>query len=216
MADAEYDTILPEVAPYAPNCPEPVMVNAIRNAVIDFCSVTGWLTQDLSPIVLAANTNPYEIEADDDYEIVRVMDPLWLDGAPIRAKTELDLRRLLSSSWMEMTALKPAYFTQLAINEIRVVPTPTASVAEPLTGRIVVKPKRASTGVDERLLEHHAECIAHGALERILQIPDEAYTNSEKATFHAKMYRSMRTKARIEAAMAYGEAQTRVAIPRSW
>ena len=66
MAEADYDSILPEIAPYAPNCPEPVMVNAVRNAVIDFCTVTGWLTQDLSPVTLAANTPTYEIEADDD------------------------------------------------------------------------------------------------------------------------------------------------------
>lgn len=216
MADATYDTILREVAPYAPNCPEPAMINAIRNTAIDFCAVTGWLTQDLTPIALAANTPTYEIEADDDYELVRVMDPMWLDGVPIRMKTELDLRRLYPSAWMEMTARKPAFFTQLSNNEIRVVPVPTTTPTSPLTGRVVVKPARSSTGVDERLLEHHAECIAAGALERLLQIPDEAYTNPEKAIFYGKMYRSMRTKARIEVAMAYGEAQTRVAIPRSW
>lgn len=216
MADAEYDTILSEVAPYAPNCPEPAMVNAVRNAVIDFCSVTGWLTQDLSPITLAANTPTYEIEADDNYELVRVMDPLWLDGVPVRARTELELRRQFSFAWAEQTALRPVSFTQLSNNEIRVVPIPTASVASPLTGRIVVKPSRASTGVDERLLEHHAECIAAGALERILRVPDEAYTSPEKAIFYGRQYRAMRNKARIEVAMAYGEAQSRVFIPRSW
>ncbi len=102
MAEVNFDTILKEVSPFVPNCPEPVMVNAIRNAAIDFCDFTGWLTQDLDPISVIANEPLYEIEADGDYEIARVMDPLWFNGAMVRLRTELELRRTMTTAWATM------------------------------------------------------------------------------------------------------------------
>ena len=50
MSEISYEVFLPEVMPFVRDVPEIVAVQAIRNAVIEFCEETHYMQENLDPM----------------------------------------------------------------------------------------------------------------------------------------------------------------------
>ena len=59
------------VRPSVPGCPEPVLLDGILRACIEYCTRTKSITQDVS-VATAASTNGYVIPVSAGYEPVEV------------------------------------------------------------------------------------------------------------------------------------------------
>ena len=53
------ETLVPKVRREAPNCPKFIIIDELRNTLIDFCINTDIYMQELSPFIVAANVNEY-------------------------------------------------------------------------------------------------------------------------------------------------------------
>jgi hypothetical protein len=53
---------------------------------------------------------------------------------------------------------------------------------------LALKPKKTATGMDEVIFDDLEEVILHGALQHLLVLPNQAWSDRELAAYHAKQY----------------------------
>lgn len=157
---------------YAPGCADPSMYFGIRQAAIEFCERTRlWRYED-----------EFAVSADDCEGIAA---PYGADLHEIEAVffngVQLDPA---SISWLDehmrgwrtgdLTGL-PKYFTQTEPDTIRLVPHEPGK----LRLHVWLKPGQEADELPDWMVDQHREAIAHGALARILLIPNQSFTNPE-------------------------------------
>lgn len=181
---ALYEDFFPNVLYDVPGAPEPVVVNAIRNACIEFCEKSLVLVRDHDPITLIANKVDYDLEPPGGYVVVKVQ-KAWLEHSPLDPMApdvvkDAAVYNRLFSSYIAASSTPRAYL-QKEERTISVWPMPEKKYQNGLTLRVALKPTRASTEVEDVILEDYAEIIAAGALARLMASPGKAYTNTEFA-----------------------------------
>jgi hypothetical protein len=53
---------------------------------------------------------------------------------------------------------------------------------------VALKPKRNATAMEEFIFDELEEAIMHGALQHLLVLPNQAWSDRELAAYHAKQY----------------------------
>lgn len=168
----DIDELLPQVLPFAPNCPEPVALRFIREAARKMChDIRLWREYDTTvvsgPECTALLTIP-------DAEIVEIqaatinghrLDPVtiaWLDSE--------------HPGWdrpAEITAAR--YITQLNPKTVAVSPREEGE----LTARYVLQPSMDCLEVPDTLVDLHAITLGKGAAARILMMPAVDFANPQ-------------------------------------
>lgn len=192
MTDIE--DFLTKVLPFAPGCPEPTAIEHIRNAAIEFCEETRlWRSEDT-------------FEVGDDPNVVCTP-----QGAVIHDIERCDFngKRLdpASISWLDehhpdwrsdefKLQGPPRYFTQVCPDTVRVVPFQQ--------GRLKVwlrlKPAEDAEQVPDFIATQHRSTIGWGALAGILMLPNQTFTDPNRATyFQAKFDQSLGRKSKLKA-----------------
>lgn len=185
-----YDTYLPEVLPYAPNCSELVAINAIRNAVIEFCTETWYWEYDCYPQPGIATINEYTPDVPDFTKLLGIVD-VWYGGKPLYPQTHGSLRRMYGASDYRLADGAPRYWYSKNPDNIILVPFPDEENAgSDLTIACAIAPLRKSTGAADSIYERYAEVIAMGALARLKATPDQPYSDAAGALVFAREFRS--------------------------
>lgn len=181
---------LPEVMPIVPGCPQPVVINAIRNSVIEFLERSGMLEQTIS-VSIDPSDAAHSIDCDEGAKPVafvggRLVSPVS-SVRPV-APSALEAER---PDWRAETGVPSEAFILGGL--LVVVPRPT--VACELEATFTVSLKRSATRVEDVIFEDWLEGVASGALERLLMMPGVPWANPELGVMH-----------REQAALAASEA----------
>lgn len=164
------DDILPSIMPYAPGCALPTAYFAIRQAAIEFCERTRiWrfdddfqvTTDDPDDLLAPYGAVVHEIEAAwfGDRKLIP-MTTAWLDAN--------------ANGWRTGSISgEPTYITQTDPNTIRIVPRQAGTMRLSL----LLKPSQDADELPDFIIDQYRETIAHGALARILLIPNQSFTN---------------------------------------
>lgn len=172
MTNVLYESFLPEVLPHVRDCPQDVAVNAIRNACIDFCDQTHWLTVEPDAQTVLPNVDTYDVEFSAGVMPVRLE---WLKIGDVQVNGHLTKD-----------------------NQVVLRDMPSTRIFNGLTMRFAVRPTRVSTRVDESLYNRWAEGIAHGAKARICVVPGQPFSNPDLAMFSAGQFRSAISDAKAD------------------
>lgn len=193
-----YDTFLPEVLPYVPNCAELVAINAIRNAVIEFCTATWYWQHDCYSQAVVATINEYTPDVPDNTKMLGVLD-VWFGGRPLYPQNEGTLRRLYGYTDYRTVAGTPRWFYSVNPDNVIFVPCPDVQAAAfPFTARVAVAPLRSSTGCLDNLYERFAETIAQGALARLKATPGQPYSDPAGAGLMERLFKAKLVEVRAE------------------
>jgi hypothetical protein len=193
-----YDTFLPEVLPYAPNCAELVAINAIRNAVIEFCTCTWYWQHDCFEQAVVATIAEYTPDVPDNTKLVGMVD-VWFGGKPLYPQNEATLRRMYGYTDYRNVQGSPRWFYSMDPNNVILVPCPDERAAAfDMTARVAVTPLRASTGCLTTLYERFAETIAQGALARLKATPGQPYSDPPGAQMLERLFRAKIVEVRAE------------------
>lgn len=186
---------LPLVQPYAPQASYPAMMQALREACVEFCEKTRcWrhmvrinISRQDQPTVAPGYAAIHEFELvtfDGDEELI-----------PIEY-ADVDLAEFAESG-------VPRYITQTGPNRISILPfsdgvLDISMFLKPMNGTLYEMstenvPENVYDTVPEFLLTLHAEVIAHGALSRLLMIPGQPFTDA-RAAAHYKQEFDRRTE----------------------
>lgn len=207
-----YEEILPEVIPYVQECPEVVAVNAIRNAVIEFCDKSLWLLHEHDPISLNAYQGLYELSLPDDTMSARILDA-WFRNLPMAPRGEDDLKRIYPFSWRKMEG-RPQFYTQLDPGEVYFVPMPIVDYEDAVHMIVALKPTRNSVSCDDTLYERWAEKIGYGARARIHEIPGQTFSDPALALLNRARFSSAIGEAKVERNRGMTRINQRIRAPR--
>lgn len=181
---ALYEDFFPYVMPDVIGAPEPLVVQAVRNACIEFCEKSLILTRDHDPITVVSGIIDYDLEPPTGYIVVKVQ-KAWLDNNPLNPLVpdfvkDASVYNRLFSSYQAQTST-PSAFLQKDARSISIWPVPDQQYKNGLTMRVALKPSRASTEIEDEVFEDYAEAIGQGAMYRLQASVGKAYTNSEMA-----------------------------------
>jgi len=201
-----YDAFLPRVLIDAYGCPEIVATQAIRDAVIEFCSRSNFIQRDHDPITVVTGISDYDLEPPAGQLVVKIL-KCWFkmtELSPI-APDFVDSPAFYNSSIPDNapSIATPLSFTQKDERTFSIYPSSKDTVANGLTLRISLKPTRASTTCEDSIFEDYAETIAHGALARILVSPGKAYMNVAAAGMHGAAFNTGINDARQRASRGH-------------
>jgi hypothetical protein len=167
-----FDDLATSIKVYAPGVADPTMYFAIRQAASEFCERTRlWRFQDTFTVTASECEALYAPQDSEVFEIEYVdfngvkLDPKdigWLDDNMRGWRTG------------ELTGL-PKYFTQSEPNTISLAPRYSGTVNLSLW----LKTSQDATTLPDWVVSQYRETIAHGALARILFIPNQSFTNPE-------------------------------------
>jgi hypothetical protein len=200
MSTVAFEVFLPEVLPYIPSCPDTIAVNAIRNAVIEFCAQSyAWLV-DNDPLTLLANVAEYDLDKPTQSEVVNIVQAT-VGTRPILPRSTDEMVRLYSTSWQQRKG-SPMYFQRLRPDEVlRLIPCPDAAFAalgEKLNVRVALQPARTATGCDNLLYDTWLEELAAGARARIFALTGQSFYNPSEAMVQGRIFSRAITDAKIE------------------
>lgn len=207
-----YENFLPEVLPYARDCPEVVAINAVRNACIDFCDQSLWLLYHHDPIDVVAGESTYELDLPDGTTTARILDA-WYDSTPLAPIGEDDLKSMFYSDWRDALG-EPRFYTHLDPSELVLAPIPQEDADEALAMIVALRPTRDSVEVDDTLYERWAEWIGWGARARLHDIPAQPFTDPAMAMKARQMFQHGIGLAKIERNRGLTRHVAHVKLPR--
>lgn len=163
----------PKVMHGVPGCSVPEAVEALRYAVIEFCTRTRILT---SWVEKQSNALTFDTTGAGATQVVQLLDA-QVNGrdATVLHRNSPDLQRA--------SVLRPVLVHGEDLNTtIAVLPEPTPPV--PVRLFVALAPTPDATEFPAFLWLAHREAIKHGALARLLAEPGTTYVNDGKAAWH--------------------------------
>lgn len=85
-------------------------------------------------------------------------------------------------------ASTPQSITQISPDKYIILPLPDGRTTYQCRMFLALKPKKTAAGMDEVIFDELEEVIMHGALQHLLVLPNQAWSDRELAAYHAKQY----------------------------
>ena len=200
-----YDYILPEVGGAATALVDLVL----RNTVIDFYEFTAIDTRDITPIDLVADTATYTPTPPTGYDISR-FEVLYYVGNKLFPAGGDQLQKIYTD-WTTMTGA-PRFYMSPQQDTLRFVPIPTTNETAAVTGRMVLKPTRSATGVEDWIFNRWVDTMALGTKAKLMMMPAKSWTNPELGVTYMKQFKAEQADARADAYKSFTRAQLQVAF----
>lgn len=182
-----YEALLPEIIPMVPGCPDTLIENSIRAAVIEFCEKSGVYQAELDPVTTVANIYEYDLEAPSGTSVHKIM---WAvhDGKDIEPISTNLLEQRLPKWRDKSSAGTPRYYVKQTQSTFWLVPTPGVTAASSTVLRVQLKPTHTSTACNDDVMSDYREAIVNGALFRLLRLPSKDWTDYTGAQIYGALY----------------------------
>lgn len=168
------------VRPSVPGCPEPVLLEAIRQSALEFCIRTKLLTEDVN-VAIQAGTSVYALPIDPAFQAVDIL-YLKKEG---RSLTPSSRRDNDQDETIASGSVKNYYLNGLL--DLVVYPTPDTN--ETLTASVVVAPISNSDEIpDELLLGNRYLAIAAGAKASLMMMDAVPWANPQSGMMARSTY----------------------------
>ena len=106
----------------------------------------------------------------------------------------------------------PQSITQINPDKYIILPLPDSQRTYQCRMFLALKPKRNASAMDEVIFDELEEVIMHGALQHLLVLPSQAWSDRELAAYHAKqyVYQTSERRARANLGNVRGTMRTRM------
>jgi hypothetical protein len=207
---------LPRLLPSVLGCSEPLALQALLDAAIEFCVETHIVRMTPDPRPIIPGVSAYEVDVPMQQRVALVQ-RAWY------GKTAL--QPALSSMISNVDAYAPVAppddqvpnsFFESAPGEVSVFPTPGSKADGQLVFRVATQPTRSATQVEDILFDDWVEAIVHGALKRLHMVPDTPFFSDVHASRRASMFQLEISRARAEAQRGRIRGSLTTVAPRSF
>ncbi len=180
-----YEALLPDILPMVPGCPDTLIKNNIRAAVIELCERASVYQAELDPLTTVGNIFEYDLEAPSGTAVQRI---LWIThaGKDLEPLTSTLLEQRIPK-WREGNGV-PEYYVQQGTALVWLAPIPTATSVSSTIVRAVLKPTHTSTACDDGVMNDYRDTIINGALFRLLRIPNKEWTDLQGAGVYGSLF----------------------------
>lgn len=209
MANIKYSELIDEVLPaLAADPSDPVTENAIKRAVIEFCS-SSWIWKYMpDPIDVVSGEAYYDLEPLTGTDITTIMDVLH-NNVPITPKTTTQLDNEIPG-W-RTTKATPKYYTQVDTEQVILAPIPADNIATGLTMTLVLQPSQSATGFPKWIFNQYIYALADGAISKLMLMPGKPWSDAATGLDRRMRFEEAISNARNNSISALGRAAGRVA-----
>jgi hypothetical protein len=188
MATRLFSDLANRIAPSVPGCPQPVIVTYIKAAAIDVCERTGAWRYEHATVTMTAGTYEYAFVPESGAEVYSIL-TASLNGNDMVPITLEALHELYPKYPSSVTAERatPRYICQVSPITFHVALVPDNST-DTMEMFVTQRPTRASTGMNEAVMDDVEDAIVHGALQHLLTLPERTWSDNELAAYHAKQF----------------------------
>ena len=229
MAERTFASLVPRVAASVPGCPQPTIINHIRDSARRTCERTlAWRYQvPLFNLLPGVHEYAYNKPANTDVHAIfgavvnnRPLEkltleqaiaqyPMWADlysgedpsvvwslTPPIATFNSPEYNEVLFNDGQPYAVPEsitadgstPRSICQVTPDKYIILPLPDAERVYQCRMFVALKPKTNATGIDEFMFDELEEVIMHGALQHLLVLPNQNWSDRELASYHAKQY----------------------------
>lgn len=184
MASVLLEKFLPFVVVECMSAPEPMVVDALRNACFDFCRRSLWWTDRQDADTYASGASEYQLMSPPGAVIVAVQS-LNLDGERALAPSVAeDVDRMFPGGWAGSGPIQA--FVQPQPDVIQFIPTPNKSGTYACI--VAYAPSRTTLSVPEGLFTYYLETIVQGAISKLKRMPGQAWTDPAAAVAYERLF----------------------------
>ena len=213
MSEVAYTQFLREIIPYVRDVPEVVVVQAVRNAAIQFCERTRVLQTNLEPMDVTAEVAVYDFQPDIGYKVVDIMEAWYGDQLLIPKAVEELTRIYRTSNWNDLDG-NPYYYFRSRTQEITLVPYPRVSELAKLKLRVSLTPARDADTIDSEIYERYYEFISLGARARLYDTANQPYYDPKAAQVYLKRFSDAMNEVRTRVAKGLTRASVQIEYQR--
>ena len=182
-----YETLLPEIIPMVPGCPDTLIENHIRSATIELCEKAPVLQAELDPVTTVAGVFEYDLEPPAGTVVHKIM---WVvhDGKDLEP-ISTNLLEQRKPGWRDSNNRgTPEYFVKASQSLFWLVPVPNQTLASSSIVRVQLKPTQISTAADDEVMSDYRDTIVNGALFRLLRLPSKDWTDLAGAQVYGSLF----------------------------
>jgi len=182
-----YEELLPEILPLVPGCPDSLIENTIRSAVIELCQKSEVYQIGLDPVSTFPNMHEYDLEAPRETSVQKI---LWVthQGRDLEPVTTTLLEQRLPRWRNKSEAGVPQYFVQQTAKTFWLAPVPAVQKINSTIVRAVLKPTFDSKACDTDVMNDYRDTIINGALFRLLRMPNKEWSDLPSAAVYGQLF----------------------------
>ena len=168
---ASYSSLVKEVLPYVPLCPDLLVERNLRSAAIEFCERSKAYILDMDPFTTTSGVYEYDFDIPTGTEVHQIL-YMTYDGQDMDPISPRSLE-LNYPDWRDKSG-NPHVYLQKTPTTFWVVPVPSGS--KEVIASVALKPSRTSNSIDTTVSNQYRDAIIYGALYRLLRIPNREWT----------------------------------------
>jgi hypothetical protein len=161
--------------PYVPGCSEPLAQQALLDSAIAFCEASQVIRHDLDVFNTVVGRASYELDLPSQQQLARI---LLVKVGDQEIYAELAESRGYPP---EADAIPTAFFTTRNDSDLACQLYPVPDKVYPVRVRVALRPTKAATQLENDLVDYWTDPIVDGAMARILAIPDQPFSDLNKA-----------------------------------
>ncbi len=194
-----------------PGCPGPIIRDAVRDTVIDFCRETGRLRKSFEHAVAVV-----DVDTADNDSVTISLSSYYTGHTPVRLAEFAVDGYYYTTVWFEpstdLTDLSSLINTSLRYYHF---PSSTQIKLFPFTGtvaamnfflRLTVQPDRDATSVDDLFWNDYLDAIVAGTKQRLMAQVGKTWSNPEASGYFGRKYIQGRDSAKIDVMRMHSHA----------
>tara|TARA_R100000231_G_scaffold30251_1_gene26683 strand:- start:593 stop:1267 length:675 start_codon:yes stop_codon:yes gene_type:complete len=191
---ATYTSLVKDILPYVPLCPDALVEQHIRSATIEFCERSKAYILDMDPFNTTAGVYEYDFDIPVATEVHQVL-YMTHDGNDMDPISPRSLE-LNYPDWRNRTG-SPHVYLQKSSSLFWIVPVPSGT--KEVIASVALKPTRTSNNIDSTISNQYRDAIVYGALYRLLRMPNREWTDIGAAREYLAQFNSEITQAELRA-----------------
>lgn len=191
---ATYTSLVKEILPYVPLCPDSLVEQHIRAATIEFCERSKAYILDMDPFNTTAGVYEYDFDIPVATEVHQVL-YMTHDGNDMDPISPRSLE-LNYPDWRNRTG-SPHVYLQKSTSLFWIVPVSSGS--KEVIVSVALKPTRTSTNIDSTVSNQYRDAIIYGALYRLLRMPSREWTDIGAAREYLAQFNNEIVQAELRA-----------------
>lgn len=189
---ASFDSLITEVLPYVPGCPDSLIETTLRSATIELCEKSKAFTFDLDPLNSISGEYEYEFDQPSGTDVHQI---LWMtyDGNDLDPISPRSLE-LNYPDWRDRSGT-PTVFLQKTSDSFWLVPVPNSN--KEILINVALKPTRTTNNIDTEFSNTYRDGIIYGAVYRLLRMPSKQWTDPVAAADYFNLFQAEVTDAEL-------------------
>ena len=182
---ATFDSLVKEIIPYVPGCPETLVKANLRSATIEFCEKSRAYVKDLDPISTTSGIYEYEFDQPTGTAVHSI---LWViyDGDDLDPISPRSLE-LNFPDWRDRSSV-PRVYLQKDVNKFWLIPVPNANTTNGIHMSVALKPTRTASNIDTTFSNDYRDGLLYATLYRLLRMPSRAWTDMYAAQDYFNLF----------------------------